>query len=259
MSPDSPLGWRTAQISQRRAETPRATTLRLAVDGWPQHLAGQRVDIRLTAEDGYQASRAYSIASAPSAGVLELTVERLDDGEVSPYLVDEAQVGDELEVRGPIGGWFTWRPMHGAAPLVALAGGSGLVPLMAMAREAVAQRDPVPVRLLISTRTAADLLYADELGRLGARDEVRLLHTLTREVPAGWRGPTGRLSPELVAELLVDLPAPPDAVYVCGTSGFVDAASELLTRAGIAATAIRTERFGPSSSSTPGAPLAGRE
>lgn len=204
------------------------------------------MDVRLTAEDGYQATRAYSIASAPSAGTLELTVERIDDGEVSPYLVDVAEPGDELEVRGPIGGWFTWRAAAAGTPLVVVGGGSGLVPLMAMAREAAAQATPTEIRVLVSTRTADDLLYADELRHLAGRDGVRVLHTVTRTAPDGWTGARGRISAALVDELLAGLSAPPPAIYVCGSSGFVDAATALLTAAQIAPATIRTERFGPS-------------
>lgn len=239
------FAWRLARVAARWPETSRATTLRLAVDGWPGHIAGQRVDVRLTAEDGYQATRAYSIASAPSDGALDLTVERLEDGEVSPYLVDVAEVGDELEVRGPIGGWFTWRPTADRAPLVCLAGGAGLVPLMAMVREAAAAPDPVEIRLAVSTRTPADLLYRDELHRLASDGRLRLVHTLSREFPAGWTGPSGRIGPAVIAELLAGLDARPRSVYLCGSSGFVDAASQLLLDAGAPPASIRTERFGP--------------
>ncbi|MEH3054873.1 MAG: FAD-binding oxidoreductase [Patulibacter minatonensis] len=238
--------WRPARVLDRWDETPRIATLRIGADRWPGHVAGQRVDVRLTAQDGYQANRAYSIASAPSSGVLDLAVERLDDGEVSPWLVDIARAGDELEVRGPVGGWFTWRPTD-PGPLLMLAGGSGLVPLMAMAREAVAAATGTDVRLLVSTRTAAELPFAEELAMLDAAGSLRLLHTVTRGAPDGWDGWRGRMGSALAAELLDDLPSAPPAIFICGGSGFVDHASHLLMAEGVDARAIRTERFGPSS------------
>lgn len=233
--------WLAARVMERREETPRAATLRLAVDGWRGHVAGQRVDVRLTADDGYQATRQYSIASAPSSGALELTVERLDDGEVSPYLVDVAEVGDAMDIRGPIGGWFTWRPGD-PRPLLLVGGGSGIVPLMAMAREAVLTGgEAVDVRLLVSTRTPADLLYASELEALHDAGRITLLHTVTRD-PTGAR--SGRIDAQLVGELLRGVA--PEAIFACGSTGFVEAASDLLLAAGVPASAIRTERFGPS-------------
>jgi ferredoxin-NADP reductase len=237
--------WRHARIGSRVAETPRAATLRLDVEDWPGHVAGQRVDLRLTAEDGYQATRAYSIASAPSDGTLDVTIERLDDGEVSPYFVDVAEPGDEFEVRGPIGGWFTWHPGDGG-PLVLIGGGSGLVPLMAMVREAVSLTPRVDIRVLVSTRTAEDLLFSGELRWLTDRGDVRLVHTLTRGAPPEWAGATGRADAAMVAELLDGLDAPRRA-YVCGPNGFVEHAADLLIAAGLAPEAVRTERFGPSS------------
>lgn len=241
-----PYGWRLARITARWPETARAATLRLHVDGWPGHRAGQRVDLRLTAEDGYQATRAYSIASAPSDGTLDITVERLEDGEVSPYLVDVAEVGDELEVRGPIGGFFTWQPSAKPRPLVLLAGGAGLVPLMAMVREAAGHDERVDIRLATSTRTREDLLYAGELAWLAGRGDLQLVQTLTREQPPSWPGHLGRIGPAVIDDLLDGLGGVPDPCFLCGTSGFVDAASTLLLAAGAAPAAIRTERFGPS-------------
>ncbi|MBO9533056.1 MAG: ferredoxin reductase [Solirubrobacteraceae bacterium] len=239
-----PSDWRLARVTDRIQETPRAATLRLEAEGWRGHLAGQRVDVRLTAEDGYQATRSYSIASAPADGTLDLTVEEIDDGEVSPYLVEEAMPGDELEIRGPIGGWFTWRPSD-PGPLVLIGGGSGLVPLRSMAREAVVRESATPLRLLISTRSAGDLLYAQEIATLADRDEARVIHTLTRRAPEGWTGPTGRIDPGLVGELLAGIELP-GAAFVCGPTGFVERAADLLLAAGLPPDAIRTERFGPS-------------
>ena len=181
------IAWRLAAVKDLIVETPRAKTLVLDVPGWPGHIAGQHVDVRLTAEDGYQAQRSYSIASAPEDATLALTVERLEDGEVSPYLTDELRPGDELELRGPIGGYFVWRSEDGG-PLLLVAGGSGLVPLMAMVRHRAAHSSAVDTRLLLSARSSDDILYRDELARLAAGDGLAVHQTFTREPPAGWSG-----------------------------------------------------------------------
>ena len=221
-------------------ETPRAKSLVLDPPEWPGHRAGQHVDVRLTAEDGYQAQRSYSIASAPEDEHLVLTIERLDDGEVSPYLTDELRPGDELELRGPIGGYFVWdEPLGG--PLLLLAGGSGIVPLRAMVRHRSAVGSDVPVRLLYSARSLGEVIYRDELSRL---DDVDVRFTLTREAPPGWRGYRRRIDTELLAEITW----PPDAhplVYVCGPTAFVETAANALVELGHEAARIRTERFGP--------------
>ena len=221
-------------------ETPRAKSLVLDPPEWPGHRAGQHVDVRLTAEDGYQAQRSYSIASAPEDEHLVLTIERLDDGEVSPYLTDELRPGDELELRGPIGGYFVWdEPLGG--PLLLLAGGSGIVPLRAMVRHRSAIGSDVPVRLLYSARSLGEVIYRDELSRL---DDVDVRFTLTREAPPGWRGYRRRIDTELLAEITW----PPDAhplVYVCGPTAFVETAANALVELGHEAARIRTERFGP--------------
>jgi ferredoxin-NADP reductase len=225
------------------AETPRAKSIVLDPPRWPGHRAGQHVDIRLTAEDGYQAQRSYSIASAPEDRLLALTIERLDDGEVSPYLTDVLEPGDELELRGPIGGYFVWeRSLPG--PLQLIAGGSGIVPLRAMLRHWVASDRLVPVRLLYSARSLDDAIFREELLGLAAYDEVDVQIALTRAWPAGWSGHRGRID-----RTLIDAVAwPPQArprVYVCGPTAFVEAAAELLVRGGHRPDSIRTERFGP--------------
>jgi ferredoxin-NADP reductase len=216
----------------------------LQVPEWPGHLAGQHVDVRLTAEDGYQAERSYSIASAPAGPDLELTIERIDDGEVSPYLTDVAQPGDEFELRGPIGGYFVWKASL-EGPLLLVGGGSGLVPLMAMLRHRRAAGSNGDARLLLSVRDVEDILYRDELDRLG-EDSVAIEITLTRgQPPPDWHGSTGRINAELLARL-----APPPAeaprVYVCGPTPFVEEAARLLVGLGHDPAAIHTERFGPS-------------
>jgi len=208
---------------------------------WPGHRAGQHVDVRLTAEDGYQAQRSYSIASAPEDGHVVLTVERLDDGEVSPYLVDELRPDDELELRGPIGGYFVWEAALGG-PLLLLAGGSGIAPLRSMLRHRAAAGSSVPARLLYSARTLEDVIYRDELERL---DEVDVRFTLTRGWPDDWKGYRRRIDRELLEEVAW----PPDErplVYVCGPTAFVEVAATTLVELGHDAGRIKTERFGPS-------------
>ena len=191
------IAWRLAAVTDVLVETPRAKTLVLDVPGWPGHVAGQHVDVRLTAEDGYQAQRSYSIASAPEDATLALTVERLEDGEVSPYLTDELGPGDELELRGPIGGYFAWRSQDGG-PLLLVAGGSGLVPLMAMVRHRAAHASTVDTRLLLSARSPDDVLYRDELAGLAAGDGLAVHQTFTREPPAGWSGFARRVDADML-------------------------------------------------------------
>ena len=226
-----------------REETERATSIVLRLPDWPGHRAGQHVDVRLTAEDGYQAQRSYSIASAPEDGDLVLTVERIEDGEVSSYLVGELRAGDELELRGPIGGYFVWeQPLGG--PLVLLAGGSGIAPLRAMLRHHRAVGSTVPVRLLYSARAERELIFRDELLHAVEGRTIDVRFTLTREQPPGWRGYGRRIDPALIA----DVAWPPDErplVYVCGPTGFVEAAADALVSLGHDPGRIRTERFGP--------------
>ena len=235
------LAWRTATIRDARTETPRAKTLVLDVPGWPGHAAGQHVDVRLTAEDGYQAQRSYSIASAPESPALELTVERIDDGEVSPYLTEEARAGDQFELRGPIGGYFVWRA-DGADPLLLVAGGSGLVPLMAMLRHRHAAGGTADARLLLSARTLEDVLYRDELKAL---DSVPVRITLTRApAPPGWDGWTRRIDRDMLLEVGPG-PKQRPRVYVCGPTPFVEEAARLLVELGHRPGDVHTERFGP--------------
>ena len=224
-------------------ETERAKTLVLDVPGWPGHVAGQHVDVRLTAEDGYQAQRSYSIASAPEDATLKLTVERLDDGEVSPYLTEELRPGDELELRGPIGGYFVWRT-EDAGPLLLVAGGSGLVPVMAMVRHRAARSSTVDARLLLSTRSSDDVLYRDELASLAAGDGLAVHQTFTREAPARWSGFARRVDAEMLTHV-GPAPSKQPRIFLCGPTAFVERAADLLVGLGHDAAAIHAERFGP--------------
>ena len=224
-------------------ETPRTKSIALELPGWFGHRAGQHVDVRLTAEDGYQAQRSYSIASAPEEAHLVLTVERLDDGEVSPYLVDELQPGDELELRGPIGGYFVWEAPLGG-PLLLVAGGSGVVPFRSILRHYRAIESSVPVRLLYSARSLAEVIYREELMEIAAEEGIDVRFTLTREQPQGWHGYGRRIDRELLDE--VDWPpSERPLVYVCGPTAFVETAASTLVALGHEPGRIRTERFGP--------------
>lgn len=233
------LTWQVATAEELTEETPLVRTIRLGVPQWPGHRAGQHVELRLTAEDGYQASREYSIASAPGEP-LAITVERLDDGEVSPYLTQELQTGDVMEVRGPIGGWFVWEPSDGG-PLTLIAGGSGIVPLRSILRHRERTGSTAQTRLLYSARTAADIIYAAELGR--PADRVAVTCTLTRERPASWTGRTGRVDAAMLGDVAWPAASRPLA-YVCGPTGFVETVAAGLTGLGYPAARVRTERFG---------------
>ena len=236
------LTWLVAEVAQVRPETPRVKTLALDVAGWPGHRAGQHVDVRLTAEDGYQAQRSYSIASAPAGPRVELTVERIDDGEVSPYLTGEAMTGDLFELRGPVGGYFVWDPAPEGAVLL-VGGGSGIVPLMAMARHRAAEGQKVPTRLLFSARSEEDIIYREELDRLASRrDGFDAVYTLTRAQPSGWTGYSRRVDRELLDEVTPDDLA---RTFVCGPTPFVEAVAETLVGLGHDPFRIKTERFGP--------------
>jgi ferredoxin-NADP reductase len=235
--------WREATIRDIRTETPSAKTLLLDVLGWPGHAAGQHVDVRLTAEDGYQAQRSYSIASGPESPDLELTIERIDDGEVSPYLTGEARPGDAFELRGPIGGYFVWHADH-AEPLLLVGGGSGLVPLMAMLRHRRAAGSTVDARLLLSARTLDDVYYSDELTGL-ADGSARVHITLTRgTAPPGWDGWTRRIDRDMLVAVGPE-PEQRPRVYVCGPTPFVEEAARLLVELGHEPREVHTERFGP--------------
>jgi ferredoxin-NADP reductase len=241
------LVWRVATVVEVLDETPRARTLLLEISGWPGHRPGQHVDIRLVAEDGYQAQRSYSIASAPEDATVALTVERLEDGEVSPYLCDVLRAGDGLELRGPIGGYFVWTIDQGG-PLLLVAGGSGIVPLMAMLRHRASAdatlRARAPVRLIYSARSWDQVIYREELERLGQRPDVEFTLTLTREAPAGWKGYRRRIDREILAEAGWTPSVMPNA-FVCGPTALVEAVATQLVELGHDATRVRTERFGP--------------
>jgi ferredoxin-NADP reductase len=236
--------WRLAEVIEAVAETPRTKGLSLEVPEWEGHKAGQHVDVRLTAEDGYQAQRSYSIASAPEDERLMLAVDRLDDGEVSPYLTDVLMAGDKLELRGPIGGWFTWEAEEGG-PLLLVGGGSGVAPLMAIIRHRAAVGSDAPCRLLYSSRSYEEIIYREELERLASWDgSLEVFHTLTRSKPEGWTGYDRRVD----AEMLEEAGWSPDGtplVFVCGSTSFVEVVADALVGLGHDAGRVKTERFGP--------------
>ena len=232
VSQRAPGRWQIATVTSVREETPRVKSFRLALPMWMPFLPGQHLDVRLTAPDGYRAQRSYSIASSPlDEGEVELTIDRLDDGEVSGYFHNVVTDGDEVEVRGPFSSYFVWR---GEAPALLIGGGSGVVPLMAMMRHRRRTTPDLDMKLVYSARTAGDLIYADELG-----DDVTV--ALTREAPQGWTGHAGRIDADLIAGPAADA----RIVFVCGSNGFVEAASSLALEAGVDPRMIRTERFGP--------------
>jgi ferredoxin-NADP reductase len=233
------LTWQVASVVSLTRETASVCTIGLEPPDWAGHRAGQHLDVRLTAEDGYRAERSYSIASAPGEQ-LAITVERLEDGEVSPYLTEELQVGDELELRGPIGGYFVWEPSD-HSPLTLLAGGSGVVPLRCMLRQRVRTGSDVAARLLYSSRTLPDVIYRDELGQ--HHDGVQVSYTLTRSQPPGWTGHTGRINADLLADVAWPAAANPLA-YICGPTSFVETAAAGLVGLGYPPERVKTERFG---------------
>ena len=236
------LTWQLGRVVELVDETPRCKSLVLELPDWRGHRAGQHVDVRLTAEDGYQAERSYSIASAPEDKQLVLTVERLEDGEVSPYLTDQLRPGDELELRGPIGGYFVWESSQGG-PLLMIAGGSGVVPFRAMLRDWAAGAREVPARLLYSSRTLEDVIYRKEFERV-AEEGAEVQLTLTRQWPADWQGHRGRVDRDLLAEVAWP-PHQRPLIYVCGPTAFVEAVAEALVDAEHEPGRIKTERFGP--------------
>ncbi|MEV0388645.1 FAD-binding oxidoreductase [Nonomuraea sp. NPDC050643] len=235
------LTWLAAELVATTAETATARTLRFRVPGWPGHVAGQHVDVRLTADDGYSAQRSYSLAAPAEGDLVELTVENVLDGEVSPYLTEVIEVGDQVEIRGPVGGWFVWRPAS-TAPVLLVGGGSGIVPLMAMIRTRRQAGSRVPFRLLYSLRDPARRYYAGELRRPDPGLDIAYLYT--RAVPEGASRAAGRIMLDDLAEGGWPATFEPDC-YVCGPTGFVEAAADLLLALGHAPERIRTERFGP--------------
>lgn len=241
------IDWQLATIRAIRSETAMARTFTLAMPAWPGHRPGQHVDLRLTAEDGYSVERSYSIASGPESGPqIDITVDRIEGGEVSPFLHDVVVVGDRIEVRGPIGGYFVWDAALADAPVLLVAGGSGLVPLMAMVRHRAAAGIRVPTALLVSARRLDDLLYARELEDLAAAgDGLTVTITLTRDQPPGWSGYRRRVDDAMLAEIVAPLGERPRA-YVCGPTALVEVAANGLVRLGLPPDRIRTERFGPS-------------
>jgi ferredoxin-NADP reductase len=242
-----PLEWQIATVKGVRTETSEVKTLTLGLPEWSAHRPGQHYDVRLTAEDGYSAQRSYSIASEPERrGEIDITVERIADGEVSPFLDDTVVVGDRFEVRGPIGGYFVWDKAIGG-PLLLVAGGSGVVPLMAMLRHRAAAGVKDPARLLYSARTFEQIIYGDELERLAKKDGLMVSYALTRSQPAGWKGYSRRIDDAMLKE--VSAPLGPNALaFICGPTALVEVAADGLERVGLPAERIRTERFGPSGS-----------
>lgn len=238
------LNWKLGDVVELIDETPRVRSIVLDVPEWAGHRAGQHVDVRLTAEDGYQAQRSYSIASAPEEDRLMLTVERLSDGEVSPYLVDELRVDDLIELRGPIGGYFVWETGTDG-PLLLIAGGSGIVPLMAMLRHRAASAAGGTARLIYSSRSWEDVIYRDELERLAAQSVgLEVIHTLTRSQPAGWKGYARRVDAQMLTDIAFS-PGSSPFTYICGPTSFVEGAARALVLLGHEAKRIKTERFGP--------------
>jgi ferredoxin-NADP reductase len=241
----TPLTWQLATVTAVRDETPTVRSLSLALPDWTGHRPGQHVDVRLTAEDGYSVERSYSIASEPEVtGAIEITVERIEDGEVSPYLDDVVVPGDRFEVRGPIGGYFVWETTLGG-PLFLVGGGSGVVPLMAMIRHRARAGSDIPTRLLFSSRHAEEIIYREELDRLAAAgDGLQVAYTLTRSQPAGWTGYRRRIDDRMLAEVLEPLGVSA-LVYICGPTALVETAANALVRLGLPPARVRTERFGP--------------
>lgn len=239
------LDWQLAEVLGTTDETPRVRSLLLDVPGWAGHRPGQHVDVRLTAEDGYQAQRSYSIASPSEGPALALAIERLDGGEVSPYLASELRVGDTLEVRGPIGGYFTWSSKDGG-PLLLIAGGSGVAPLMAMLRHRAIAGGSTPATLLFSSRSAEEIVFRAELDRLAAAGPaLRVVHTLTRDQPEGWTGYRRRIDAAMLKEVVGAPPGERSLAFVCGPTRLVESVANDLVTLGYAAERVKTERFGP--------------
>ena len=240
-----PLEWQVATVSGIRTETPQTKSFTLSLPQWTAHQPGQHYDVRLTGPDGYRTERSYSVASEPErVGQIELTVERIADGEVSPYLHDIVVPGDRLEVRGPVGGYFVWNVTTGG-PLMLVAGGSGVVPLMAMLRHRAAQKSTIPARLLYSSRTGDDVIYRSELDQLARSDRsLEVLFNFTRQAPSGWTGYKRRIDAAMLTEAMGPLGRGVDT-YVCGPTLLVEAVANTLVQMGLSPKRIRTERFGP--------------
>jgi ferredoxin-NADP reductase len=240
-----PLVWQGSKIISIRTETPQTKSFTLALPQWMTHQPGQHYDVRLTAPDGYQTERSYSIASPPEqTGEIELTVERIADGEVSPYLHDVVVPGDQLEVRGPVGGYFVWNVTLGG-PLMLIGGGSGVVPLMAMLRHRAAQKSTIPTRLLYSSRTLEDVIYKSELDGLAQSDRaLEIMYAFTRQAPAGWTGYRRRIDADMLREVMGAL-GDSARTYVCGPTLLVESVANSLVQMGRSPQLIRTERFGP--------------
>jgi ferredoxin-NADP reductase len=238
------LTWSPAKVDEFISETPSVRSIVLESPDWPGHLAGQHIDIRLTAEDGYQAQRSYSIAAPNNGDSVVITVELVEDGEVSAFLIENLLVGDRIEIRGPIGGYFVWEPSMGG-PLQLISGGSGVVPLMAMLRARVESGSDVPVRFLSSARTHEDVIYRVELEEIASKESgVEIVHTLTRSHPPDWTGPTRRVDREMLIEHVWP-PQQSPLIYVCGPTGFVESVATTLVELGHPPERVRTERFGP--------------
>lgn len=235
-------GWRPARVADVSAATAHSRLLHVVVAGWPGSEAGQHVDVRLTAEDGYQAVRSYSLGSYGGGETIELAVDEVDDGEVSPYLVRDVRAGDELEIKGPLGGYFVWRP-GASTPVQLIAGGSGIVPLMSIAQARADAASDAPFRLLYSVRSPLDALYRDEVGRLASEGSVAVTWVYTRQAPDGWTGGVRRLDDDAIAEAVWPVEREP-LYYVCGPTAFVEHVADALVRIGHPAHCIRTERFG---------------
>lgn len=244
------LSWLAVEVTGFIEETPRVRSIVLESSEWPGHLPGQHIDVRLTAEDGYQAQRSYSIAAPANGGRVIITVERVDDGEVSPFLIDDLRLGDHIEVRGPIGGYFVWEPSM-AEPLQLIGGGSGVVPLMAMLRARVESGSDAPVRFMTSARAAEDVIYGSELEAVASGETgIEVVHTLTRSHPLDWAGPTRRVDREMLVEHVWPAEESP-LCYVCGPTGFVELVATTLVELGHAPERVKTERFGPSGGDRP--------
>ena len=235
--------WKVGRVTAVHAETPTARSLEIEIQDWPGNLAGQHLDLRLTAPDGYTATRSYSIASAGSGRIVQLAVDKLPDGEVSPYLVDEVGVGDELELRGPLGGWFVWRPEQ-TGPVQLIAGGSGVVPLVAMIRAHEAAGSAAKFRMLYSVRTPGDVFFAEELALLQkSAANLEITWVYTRQAPDGWPTPAGRVNRGILAQSTIPASEEP-TIFVCGPTGFVESVADLLVELGHPPARVKTERFG---------------